>query len=207
MKHSVTILLLLLTTTMFGQITSDADKVRETLKGASITKQIIKTRTVFFSNTQKQDTIILTTPVGLISKSNSTLTIKTFDNRTIFNETFTTDYFVRGVFEPDTIPQIGGQEVYEAYMNNYIVSLTKTKFEAYAKSKINSFLKDVTVTKSQLKEAKSNGTIVNKDLYKSIAENPNSKVIWFPCFDCDEGARFFAYSTNKAKAVEILESD
>jgi hypothetical protein len=55
----------------------------------------------------------------LISKSSNSLIIKTFDNRTIFNENIKTDYFIRRIFEPDTIPT-SGQEVYEAYVNKYV---------------------------------------------------------------------------------------
>lgn len=206
MRQFLIIFLLLITTALLGQTASDADKVRETLKGANISKAIVKTRVIFFSDIKKQDTIILTVPAGLVSKSNTVLTIKTFDNKTIFEENFRTDYFIRGVFEPDTIPQ-GGQEVYEAYMNKYAASLSKTKFEQYAKTKINSFLKDVTVSRTELKQAKSYGTVLDKDLYKSILANPTSKVIWFPCFDCDEGVRYFTYSPKKAKAIKFLETD
>jgi hypothetical protein len=206
MRHPAIILLLLITTALFGQTPTEADKVRETMKGASISKPIKKNRTLFFSDTKKQDTIILTVPAGLISKSSSLLTIKSFDNKTIFNESFRTVYFIRGVFEPDTIPQ-GGQEVYEAYMDKYITSLTKANFEDYSKNKIDAFLKDVTVSKTELTQAKLYGTVVDKDLYKTIAANPNSKVIWVPCFECDEGVRYFAYSPKKAKAIKFLEAD
>ena len=206
MRHSVFILLLLITTTLAGQTAKDADKERERLKGASFPKPIKKMRILFFSDTKKKDTIILTIPIGSISKSSSSLIIKTADNRTIFSENFRTDYFVRGVFEPDTTPQ-GGHEIYDAYMNKYITSLTKSKIEVYAKTEINSFLKDFTVSKKELKQAKSYGALVDKGLYKTIIANPNSKVIWLPCFDCDEGVRYFGYSTKRAKAVQFLETD
>lgn len=206
MRHSAIIFLVLIKTALFGQTPTDADKVRETLNGASISKSIKKNRTIFFSDKKKQDTIILTVPVGLISKSSSLLTIRSFDNKTIFNESFRTDYFSRGVFEPDTIPA-GGQEVYEAYLNKYIASLTKANFEDYTKNKINSFLKDITVSKTDLMQAISFGSVVDKDLLKTITANPNSKVVWLPCFECDGGVRYFAYSPNKAKAIKFLETD
>jgi hypothetical protein len=206
MKLFSTIFLVLITTVTFGQTASDADQVRETLKGASISQAIRKTQTIFFSDAKQQDTIILTVPAGLINKTTSVLTIKTFKNKTIFNERFRTDYFVRGIFDPDTIPP-GGQEVYEAYVNRYIVSLSKEQFEQYAKNKISIFLKDLAVSRTELKKAKSYGTVMDRDLYKSIISNPNSKVIWLPCFDCDEGVRYFGYSIQKAKAVMFLEMD
>jgi hypothetical protein len=206
MKHTLFVLLLLTTTVLFGQTRADADKIIKTLQGASISRTIIKTRIVFFSDPKKQDTIILTVPVGLISQNKSSLIIKTADNRIIFDEKIKTNYFIRGIFEPDSIPQ-GGQEVYEAYINKYITSLTKANFDNYANSKIQSFLKDVTVSKAELTQAKSYGTVVDKELYKTITTNSNLRVIWFPCFDCDEGVRYFAYSTKRAKAVEFLVSE
>ncbi|HWW41406.1 hypothetical protein [Pedobacter sp.] len=206
MRNSVTILFLLLSTTLVGQINSNADEVMTTLRGASISKKITQTKTIFFSNTKKQDTIVLTVPVGLINQSTSHITIKSFDNRTIYSESFKTYYFMRGVFEPDSIPA-GGQEIYKAYINKYVISLTKEKFEDYAKDQINSFLNDIEATKLTLNQANSYDGIANKDVYKDVIANPNSKVIWIPCFECDEGVRCFAYSTKKAKAVKFLESD
>jgi hypothetical protein len=206
MRHTVTIVLLLSATTLVGQTTSNAEEVMTTLRGASISKQIAKAKTLLFSNTNKQDTIVLTVPVGLINQSSSRISIKTFDNRTIYSESFKTYYFIRGVFEPDSIPE-GGQEFYEAYIKKYAISLTKEKFEDYAKIKINAFLKNIKVTKLDLRQPFLYDGIADKDVYKDVKSNPNSKVIWLPCFECDEGARCFAYSTKKAKAVKFLESD
>ena len=206
MRYTVIVLYLLTTQALFGQSTTDADKVRQTLQGASISRLIVKTRILFFSNLMNKDTIVLIVPVGLISQSASSLKIRTHDNRTIFDESIKTHYFIRGIFEPDSIPT-GRQSDYEANEDKYIVSLTKAKFEEFAKSKINSFLKDVTVSKTELNQVKTNGTITDKELYKNIFENSNPKVIWFPCFTCDEGARYFAYSTRLAKATEFLVTD
>ena len=98
MKHASFVLLLLITTALFGQTAADADKIRATLQGARISRPIVKTRILFFSDSKKQDTIILSVPVGLINQSNCSLLIKTADNRIILNKQIKTDYFIRGVF-------------------------------------------------------------------------------------------------------------
>jgi hypothetical protein len=206
MRHPVTIVLLLFAIRLMGQTTSNVDEVMTTLRGACFTKQITKAKTIFFSNTTKQDTIFLTVHVGLLNQSSSRITIKTVDNRTIYSESFKTYYFIRGVFEPDSIPA-GGQEIYNEYINKYVISLTNEKFEDYAKDKINTFLNDMIVTKSELRHLKSYGATVDKEVYKDVIANPNSKVIWLPCFECDEGVSYFAYSTKKGKAVKFLETD
>ena len=92
-------------------------------------------------------------------------------------------------------------------MNKYITSLTKEKFENFAKSKINTFLKYNTLSKNELADAKLYGTVVDKEVYKNVTTDPHLKVIWFPCFDCDEGASYFAYSEKTSKAVEFLVTD
>jgi hypothetical protein len=40
-----------------------------------------------------------------------------------------------------------------------------------------------------------------------VSGNPEAKFIWLPCFSCDEGVRYFAYSRKNGKAMEIIESD
>lgn len=206
MRQAVLVLLLLITTALHGQTSADADKIRATLQGAGISRQMVKTRMLFFSDPKKRDTIILTVPRGLISQSNSSLKIKTADNRIILDQRIKTYYFIRGIFLPDSIPP-GGQKVYETYINKYTTSLTKEKFENYANRKINAFLKENTLSKTELADAKLYGTVVDKEMYKKVFTDSNPKVIWFPCFDCDEGASYFTYSTKRARAVEFLVTD
>jgi hypothetical protein len=206
MRYILFAFFLLVTIQLFGQSASDADIVRQTLRDASFSRQIVVKRTVFFSSRDKQDSVILIVPAGLIRQTHSSLLIKTVDKRIIFNEQVKTNYFIRGIFEPDSIPP-GGQDIYETYITKYITSLTKDQFENYAKNTISNFLNDITISKSQLKQAISNGTIVDKELYKNIREYSNVGVIWFPCFQCDEGTRYFAYSSKKASAVKFLETD
>jgi hypothetical protein len=206
MRHALFVILPLITTALFGQTAAEADKVRATLQGAGISKPIVKTRILFFSDPKKQDTIILSVPGGLISQSNSSLQIKTADNKIIFDKRIKTYYFIRGIFLPDSIPH-GGQEVYDSYINKYVTSLTKEKFENYAKTKINAFLEYNTLSKAELSDAKLYGTVIDKEVYKKVFTESHPKVIWFPCFECDEGASYFAYSAKRAKAIEFLVTD
>jgi len=208
MKHVVILLLLfVITAKALAQNAAEVAKVKQTLKGATITHRIVKTKAIFFSNEKKMDTILLTVSAGLISQSKSGLLIKTADNRVVYTEGFQTAYFIRGIFQPATMPQ-GGAASYEANVNKYILALTKAKFEEYAGQKINGFLKDVSVTNTAIKRAKIYGKVKDPDLYNAVAANPNARAIWFPCFDCEEdGARFFTYSAQKAKTILFLETD
>lgn len=76
-------------------------------------------------------------------------------------------------------------------MNKYLTLLSKAKFEQYVKNKINNFLKAITDSRTELQQAKSYRTVVDKDLYKSIFASPSSKVIWLPCFECDKVVKYF----------------
>jgi hypothetical protein len=159
---------------------------------------------MFFSNSTKQDTIVLLVDTGLIYKSKSHLTIKTFDNRIIFNEVFSTFYFSRGVFEPDTTPQ-GGQDVYDKFIDRYVKSTSKRKIEKFTLANVQTFLNDIKASKDELKQFKDDA--IDKQLFTQVMKNKTSYVIWFPCFECDEGVRYFTYSNIKKKAIKFLETD
>ena len=157
-----------------------------------------------FSNSIKQDTIVLLVGTGLIWKSKCHLTIKTYDNRIIFNENFTTSFFSRGVFEPDTIPQ-GGQDVYDKFIDRYVKSTTKAKIEKFSINNIQSFLNNIKANRTDLKQFKEDAA--DKQFYAQVMNDKTINIIWFPCFECDEGVRYFAYSNAKKKAIMFLETD
>jgi hypothetical protein len=188
----------------FGQKGKSADQIRYDFNNAMFAIQIRQTKATFFSSSIKQDTVVLTVDAGSICKSKSHLTIKTFENKVVFSETFNTGFFVQGIFEPDTIPQ-GGQDVYDKFIDKYIKSIPKTKFEKFTLTKIQSFLNNIKANRSGIKQFKED--VIDKQLYQQVMKEKINKVIWFPCFDCEEGVRYFAYSIIKGKAVKILETD
>lgn len=188
----------------FGQKGKNADQIRHDFNNAIFAKQIKQTKATFFSSSRKQDTVVLTIDTGFICKSKSHLIIKTFENKVLFSETFNTSFFAQGIFEPDTIPQ-GGQDDYDKFIDKYIKSIPKTKFEKFTLTKIQSFLNDIKANRSEIEQFKDD--VIDKQLYKQVMKEKINRVIWFPCFDCDEGVRYFAYSITKGKAVKILETD
>ena len=84
-------------------------------------------------------------------------------------------------------------------------SVSKTKIENFTLLKINSFLNDIVVNKSELKEFKDIAT--DKQLYNRVMNDKNSLVIWLPIFESDEGVRYFTYSSTKKAAIKFLETD
>lgn len=152
-KIFTTLIALTISVISFGQKSRTSDQIRNDLNLAKFSKPIKLIKTIFFSNPSIKDTVILTVDTGLIYKSKSHITIKTFENRTVFYETFSTVFFSRGVFYPDTIPQ-GNQAIYDKFLDNYMKSVSKTKIENFTLLKINSFLNDIVVNKSELKEFK-----------------------------------------------------
>ncbi len=190
----------------FGQNKRTSDQIRIDLNNAKFTMQIKKSNSIYFSNRTKQDTVVLVVDTGLIYQTKCYLSIKTFDNRVIFYEEFNTNYFTRGVFQPDTIP-LGDQDVYQKFIDNYTKSITKKKIEKFALAKIQSFLRDIKVNRNELEQYKNGENVLDKKVYKQIMKDKSVRVVWFPCYEYDEGIRYFAYSKTKAKAIKIVESD
>jgi hypothetical protein len=204
MRTRLLIITIITLNVSFGQKTKTFDQIRQDLNNAKFSKQIKQNKTIFFSNSTKQDTIVLIVDTGLIYKSKSHLRIKTCDNHIIFSETFNTSFFSRGVFEPDTTPQ-GGQKVYEKFIERYVKSTSKTKIEKYTQANVQAFLNDIEVNKIELEKFKDDAA--DKQFFKQVMKDKSSYVIWFPCFECDEGVRYFVYSKIKKKAIKFLETD
>lgn len=176
-------------------------------KAASFNDTIKIVKLYNFSSLDVKDSFSLTIPSGLISATKSHFTVKTSAGTIIYSETFDTSYFLKGIYEPDTIPRQGGQEVYEAYIENYKNSITRNQYEKYAYENITKFFNDIFVRPSQFKDMEDIGSIVDKGLYQSVLDNKNSKVFWLPCFTCDEGSNYISYSRIKEKASIIFTTD
>ena len=204
MKTFLYIAFILNTVVLFGQKGKTANQIRRDFNNAKFITQIKLTKTTFFSSTTKMDTVVLVVDIGLICNSKSYITIITFDNKIIYKESFKTSYFTRQIFEPDSVP-VGGQDVYDKFVDKYVKSISKTKFEKYTLSKINSFLKGIKADRTQLVLFKNDAE--DKVLFNQVLKEKVNRIIWFPCFECDEGVRYFAYSKTKERAVKILETD
>lgn len=204
MKTIIYLALIFNTVVSFGQKTKTANQIRSDFNNAKFNNEIKRTKTTFFSSTTKMDSVVLVVDTGLICNSKSHLIIKTFDNRIIYKESFKTSYFTRQIFEPDTVPT-GSQDVYEKFIDKYVKSISKSKFEKFTLTQINSFLKDIKANRTQLVLFKNDA--IDKQLFKQVLKEKVNRIIWFPCFECDEGLRYFAYSKTKERAVKILETD
>ena len=183
------------------------DSRRENLK-LSVSDTIRSSKSFLFSNSKSQDLFQLTINPGLVKNSKSLLQIITSDKKVIFSVTFDTFYFIRGIFEPDTIPS-GGQEVYEKYLKDYWQSLTLKQYETYLKSSIKNFYKEILfVNRDQFIEMnKSGNDVENKDFLNEIMVDSTIRLVNITCFDCDEGGSIIGYSKKKEKVLTILNHD
>ncbi len=183
------------------------DSVWKTLCNAAFAETFRVTAVLNFSDSATKDTFILTIPIGPISKTKTNYCIKTASNKVIFTYDFATNVFVRGIFEPDTIPQQDGQEVYDKYMAQYLRSLKKEQFEAYAIKQAKEVFEGIVTDRSTLAEIVDTTTLDNAIMYKEVMANPSIVVIYIPCFGCDEGGSFYCYSPKEGKAVLLFSSD
>lgn len=183
------------------------DSRRENLK-LSVPDTIKSSKSFLFSNSKSQDLFQLTINPGLVKNSKSLLQILTSDKKVIFSVTFDTFYFIRGIFEPDTIPS-GGQEVYEKYLKDYWQSLTLKQYEAYFKNSIKNFFKDIRfIDRARFIEMNESGNdVVDKDFLNEMKVDSTIRLVSITCFDCDEGGSIIGYSKKKEKVLTILNSD
>ena len=144
------------------------DSRRENLK-LSVSDTIKSSKSFLFSNSKSKDLFQLTINPGLVKNSKSLLQIITSDKKVIFSVTFDTFYFIRGIFEPNTMPS-GGREVHEKYLKDYWQSLTLDQYETYLKNSVKNFFKEILfIDRAQFIKMKESGNDVeDKDFLNEI---------------------------------------
>lgn len=179
---------------------------RENLK-LSVADTIKISNSYFFSNPNSEDKFQLTISPGLVKNSKAEFQIITPENKIIYTQSFDAFYFIRGIYEPDTIPS-GGQEVYEKYMDKYWRSLTPEQFEAYFKKSVDTFFDVISPIEDKNEEIKEwEENISDKKFLNEVLTDPAIKLINIPCFDCDEGGGIIGYSPKQNKVITLLEHD
>jgi len=183
------------------------DSRRENLK-LSVSDTIKSSKSFLFSNSKSKDLFQMTINSGLVKNSKSLLQIITSDKKVIFSVTFDTFYFIRGIFEPNTIPS-GGREVHEKYLKDYWQSLTLEQYETYLKNSIKNFFKEILfIDRAQfIKMNESGNDVEDKDFLNEIKADSTIILVNITCFDCDEGGSIIGYSKKKEKVLTILNHD
>jgi len=183
------------------------DSRRENLK-LSVSDTIKSSMSFLFSNSKSKDLFQLTINPGLVKNSKSLLQIITSDKKVIFSVTFDTFYFIRGIFEPNTMPS-GGREVHEKYLKDYWQSLTLDQYETYLKNSVKNFFKEILfIDRAQFIKMNGSGNdIEDKDFLNEIKADSTIRLVNITCFDCDEGGSIIGYSKKKEKVLTILNHD
>jgi len=185
------------------------DDRRESLQ-LSTTDTIMKFTSDFFSNAQTKDLFLLKIAPGMVKNSKAELQIVTTEGKVIYSQTFDAFYFIRGIYEPDTIPTTGGQSVYENYMENYWKAITPKQYEEYFKKSVDSFFNNIYPIDSNKREnlnAWNDEDINDKQFWNEILEDRTIKLIDITCFDCSEGGVIIGYSRKQNKVITLIEHD
>jgi hypothetical protein len=175
----------------------------------SLADTLKKTASYFFSNQQSEDLFILTIEPGLIKNSKSSLKIITTDNRVIYKQTFDSYYFIKWIYEPDTIPNNLEQEGYEKYLESYWKSITPKQYETHFKKKVDNFFKEIYPIEEKNEAYLKNWEEDIKDqaFFQEILADNTIKLFDITCFDCDEGGEIIGYSRKQNKVVRLFEHD
>ena len=175
----------------------------------SVPDTIKKSASYFFSNSQTKDLFLLTIDPGMVKNSKSSLQIITTDNKVIYSQSFDTYYFIKWIYDPDTVPTTGGQEAYEKYMENYWKSITPKQYETHFKKSIASFFDALyTMDKTKYADLKNWEEDINdKDFLREVTLDTTINLIDITCFDCDEGGAIIGYSQKQNKVVTLVEHD
>ena len=130
-------------------------------------------------------------------------------HRFLHSQPFATYYFIKWIYEPDTVPTTGGQEAYEKYMENYWKSITSKQYETHFKKSIDSFFNAISpLNKSEYADLKNwEEDVIDKDFLKEVTSDTNIHLFNIICFDCDEGGAIIGYSRKRNKAVTLVEHD
>jgi len=183
------------------------DSIRMTMCGASLADTVKNITPLYFSNKEHPDTFELRVFPGPVAASLSVFTIKTTDNRLLFCDTFHTHSLVSGIFEPDTIPQKGGQAAYEKYMRSYISSFTRKQYEDYLHKQVTTFFESIFVRADEIRHIAVDITVQDDPLYKKAMKDTSVKIFYLNDYEQDEGGHYFVYSAAEKTAVSIVSAD
>ncbi len=175
----------------------------------SVADTIKKSASYFFSNPQSKDLFLLTIEPGMVKNSKSSLQIITADNQVVYSQIFDTYYFIKWIYDPDTIPTTGGQEAYEKYMENYWKSITPKQYETHFKKSVDSFFDAIyPMVKNRYADLKNWEEDINdKDFFQEVLADTTIHLFDISCFDCDEGSAIIGYSRKQNKVLTLLEHD
>lgn len=175
----------------------------------SVPDTIKKSVSYFFSNPKSKDLFLLTIEPGMVKNSKSSLQIITADNQVVYSQIFDTYYFVKWIYDPDTIPTTGGQEEYEKYMENYAKSITPKQYETHFKKSVDSFFEAVyPIVKDKYADLKNWDEDINdKDFLQEVLADTNINLFDITCLNCDEGGAIIGYSRKQNKVVTLVEHD
>ncbi|MGB4400102.1 MAG: hypothetical protein WBJ10_12095 [Daejeonella sp.] len=175
----------------------------------SIPDKIKKSAAFYFSNSQTKDLFLLTIEPGMVRNSKSFLQIITTDNKVIYTQSFDTYYFIKSVYEPDTIPATGGQDAYDRYIENYWKSITPKQYELEFKKNVDSFFEAIyPIPKSEYANLKNwDENITDHEFLQEVAADTTVHLIDIICFDCDEGGAMIGFSKQRNKVVTLVEHD
>jgi hypothetical protein len=175
----------------------------------SIADTITKSEMRFFSNNETKDLFQLKIDPGMVKNSKARLEILNSTGNVIYTQTFDAFFFVQRIYEPDTIPTTGGQEEYDAFMQQYWKSLTLPQYEACFNKSVDSFFTYIYHIENNNVETIKSWTdeISDKEFMEELLQNLAIKLIDVPCFDCKEGGYTIGYSRKRNKVATLIEHD
>ena len=184
------------------------DERRNSLK-LKVLDTIKKSKLYFFSNPHVKDLFQMTIEPGMVKNSKAELKIIAADYKVIYKQTFDAFYFIRGIYEPDTIPSTGGQLAYEKFMDNYWKSITLNQFEEYFKKSYENFYDHIYPLKKDEYETIEawKDIIIDKKFLNEVLTDSSINLIDITCFYCDEGGIMMGYSNEQKKVVTLFEHD
>ena len=190
-----------------GTYAAEYYKLTATYKDAFFSDTIKNGQAFYFSDPKALDSFIIVVPPGPIASTKSQFIIRTAAGKTIYDESFPTKYFAREAFDADTIPPDAVGDEYEKFKLKHAREVTKEQIQKATARKVSKFYDDNIFADRSVLSNNAEDEILDKTLFKELQADKNAKMIWLPCFDCDEGVRFIAYSKKRQKALIFLASD
>ncbi|OYU96489.1 MAG: hypothetical protein CFE21_08865 [Bacteroidetes bacterium B1(2017)] len=220
--HLLTLSLLLLLTACTSNTTQQTAASKDTTQAIAgeeshdrtqyvslaIGDTIKKSTSYYFSNAKEKDVFLLTIHPGKVRESTSTLQIITAKGQVIYTQTFETFYFVKLILEPDSVPNSGGQEEYDAFVDAYCKAITPTQYERFFYKNLNTFFETIyLIDKSKNADFNSEEDIQDKNFLQEILSDTSLQLIDIACYNCSEGGATIGYSKKQNKVVTLLEHD
>lgn len=189
------------------KLSEDTD---ERIRSMKLAQPIRNAQRFFFSNKETQDEFSFYIPVGPVGETKSIMTISTSGKDLIFSDTINTISLAQWMAYPDEVPANLNRIQYLHFMINYLNRLSEKDVQEFLEDKAGTIFSRIFTEKAELRDPETMALLnkdIPKELYNEVMSSDDTNIIFWPCYNCEEGGNYLGYSKSKKTVINLASSD